>query len=243
MRIIIYAAGVSRRLKEIAGNGLKGLLELNGKRIIEYQLNWAVKQPVSEIIIVLGLEHELYKEILGNAYKGVPILYLYNPDYKDKGNMLSLWCARDYCDQETLFTTSDLVCDYQDIAKFNQDKGKNKVLIDSKSVHLFSDPDPVKVTIADNTICNILKNREKLTSVDGVAVGLYQFSSEGIKSVIGSIDRKIRSGNDNLSLYYALDDVLREHTVEPIYADVCKWIDIDTPADLVKAKNLKFDQN
>ena len=243
MRIIIYAAGVSRRLKEIAGNGLKGLLVLNGKRIIEYQLNWAVKQPVSEIIIVLGLEHELYKEILGNAYKGVPILYLYNPDYKDKGNMLSLWCARDYCDQETLFTTSDLVCDYQDIAKFNQDKGKNKVLIDSKSVHLFSDPDPVKVTIAGNTICNILKDKEKLTSVDGVAVGLYQFSSEGIKSVIGSIDRKIRSGNDNLSLYYALDDVLREHIVKPIYADVCKWIDIDTPADLVKAKNLKFDQN
>ena len=62
MRIIIYAAGVSRRLKEIAGNGLKGLLELNGKRIIEYQLDWAVKQPVSEIIIVLGLEHDLRSE-------------------------------------------------------------------------------------------------------------------------------------------------------------------------------------
>ena len=56
MRVIVYAAGVSRRLRSIVGNGLKGLLDLNGKRIIEYQLDWIVKQPISEIIIVLGLE-------------------------------------------------------------------------------------------------------------------------------------------------------------------------------------------
>lgn len=235
MRVIIYAAGVSRRLQAIAGNGLKGLLELNGKRIIEYQLDWVIKLPVSEIIIVIGMEHELYREILGEHYKGTPLVYVYNPDYKDKGNMLSLWHARKFCDKETLFTTSDLICNLKDIEKFNNANAENKILVDSKSVDLFSDPDPVKVTINNGSISNILKNNKELRSTDGIAIGLYYFSRLGINCVIESIERKIRAGNDNLSLYYALDDVLNKYRVEPIYADKCEWIDIDTPDDFTKA--------
>ena len=235
MRIIIYAAGVSRRLKTFASNGLKGLLELNGKRIIEYQLDWAIKLQVLEIIIVLGLEHELYKEILGKNYKGTRIVYVYNPDYKDKGNMLSLWHAREFCDMETLFTTSDLICNQEDIEKFNNTKVDNKILIDNKCTDLYQDSDPVKVTINNGRISNIHKNHKQLSSVDGVAIGLYHFSRLGIKSVINSIEKKINLGNDNLSLYHAIDDVLNEYVVEPIYADNCEWIDIDTPNDLRKA--------
>ena len=240
MRVIIYAAGVSRRLKSIVGNGLKGLLELNGKRLIEYQLDWIVMQPISEIVIVLGLEHELYKEILGHSYKGMPIIYVYNPDYKDKGNMLSLWHAREYCNTDILFTTSDLICDNTDIDKFNNSEAKNKILIDAKSTELFNDSDPVKVSIFNNKISNIQKQGEKLLTIDGIAIGLYKFSGEGIQSIISSIEKKINSGNDNLSLYYAIDNVLKDYDVSPVYADKCNWIDIDTPEDLNNATKLKL---
>tara|TARA_B100001057_G_scaffold496196_1_gene597034 strand:+ start:63 stop:788 length:726 start_codon:yes stop_codon:yes gene_type:complete len=235
MRAIIYAAGVSRRLKNIAGNGLKGLLELNGKRIIEYQLDWIIKLPISEVIIVLGLEHEPYVDLLGKSYKGMPLVYIYNPDYKDKGNMLSLWHAREFCNTKTLFTTSDLICHEEDIEKFSNSKAENKILIDNKSIELYSDPDPVKVTIQNGTISKILKNGDDLVSIDGIAVGVYQFSNFGIKCIIESIDRKIRYGNDNLSLYYALDNVLQDFIVKPIFTEKCEWIDIDTPDDLEQA--------
>ncbi|MDB3914818.1 NTP transferase domain-containing protein [Gammaproteobacteria bacterium] len=243
MRIIIYAAGVSRRLQTIAGNGLKGLLELNGKRIIEYQLDWSSKLPVSEIIIVIGLEHELYKEILGDNYNGIPLVYIYNPDYKDKGNMLSLWYAQEFCDKETIFTTSDLVCNQKDIAKFINAKADNKILIDNKNLDLFKDPDPVKVTINNGRILNILKNQNNLARVDGVAVGLYYFSYKGIRCIIDSIDKKIRSGNDNMSLYYAIDDILIDNIVQPVFSDESDWVDIDTPDDLNNARNMLINYN
>lgn len=238
MRVIIYAAGISRRLKKIAGNGLKGLLVLNGKRIIEHQLDWVIKLPVSEIIIVIGMEHELYVKKLGKSYKGVPLVYVYNPDYKDKGNMLSLWHARKYCDKDTLFTTSDLICNTRDILKFMESKSENKILIDNKSSELFLDSDPVKVTINNGSISDIKKSVSDLKRVDGVAIGLYKFSRSGIKCIIESINQKIKEGNDNLSLYYAIDSVLLKYKVQPVYADHCKWVDIDTPEDLNKAKNL-----
>ena len=236
MRVIIYAAGVSRRLKSIVANGLKGLLELDGKRIIEYQLDWITKQPISEVVIVLGLEHELYKEVLGDSYNGIPIRYVYNPAYKDKGNMLSLWHAREYCDTDILFTTSDLICDCDDIDKFNNSSCANKILIDAKTLDLFNDPDPVKVYIEEGRILGIRKKVEQLGRVDGTAIGLYQFSSDGIGQIISVIGDKIAQGNDDLSLYYAVDDILPECTVEPIYAEKCNWFDIDTPGDLHRAE-------
>jgi len=237
MRVIIYAAGVSRRLKSIAANGLKGLLELDGKRIIEYQLDWVTKQPISEVVIVLGLEHELYKDVLGDSYNGMPIRYVYNPDYKDKGNMLSLWHAREYCDTDILFTTSDLICDYGDIDKFNSSDSANKILIDAKALDLFNDPDPVKVHIEEGRIVGIRKKVEQLGRVDGTAIGLYQFSSDGIGKIIAAIDDKIAQGIDDLSLYYAVDDILSECIVEPVYAEKCNWFDVDTPEDLQMAQN------
>jgi len=240
MRVIIYAAGVSRRLQSIVDNGLKGLLELNGKRIIEYQLNWIARQKVSEIVIVLGLEHELYREILGDCYQGIPIIYVYNPDYRSKGNMLSLWHAREYCDTEVLFTTSDLICNYDDIYKFINSSEENKILIDAKSENLFFNPDPVKVSVLDNKIINIQKQPDRLKTIDGIAIGVYKFSENGIQSIISSIEKKINTGNDDLSLYYAIDEVLENYNVTPVYADVCKWVDIDTLEDLDIAINLKL---
>ena len=236
MRVIIYAAGVSNRLNSIAKNGLKGLIKLNGKRIIEYQLDWIVKQNISEVVIVIGLQHELYKQIIGDSYKGKPIVYVYNPDYLSKGNMLSLWHARDYCNMDTLFTTSDLICDYDDIDNFNLSKSQNKILIDRKTISLFHDSDPVKVSIKDEKVTKIHKNLNELESVDGVAIGLYKFSLEGIQNILTSIEDKIMSQNDNLSLYYAIDNVLDEFEVNPIFAENCRWVDIDTPKDLEIAK-------
>ena len=240
MRAVIYAAGVSRRLKSVAADGLKGLIKLKGKRIIEYQLDWITRQPISEVIIVLGLEHEPYKEFLGNSFNGFPIVYAYNPDYKDKGNMQSLWHARKYCDTDIIFTTSDLICDYNDIDKFNKSESKNKILVDAKNKILFDDPDPVKVYIEKNRVIGIRKKVCQLDRIDGTAIGVYQFSAEGIQKIISAIGNKISQGNDNLSLYYAIDDILAECYVSPVYAEKCCWFDVDTPQDLIMAREKKF---
>lgn len=237
MRVIIYAAGISKRLKSIAGNGLKGLLKLNGKLIIEHQLDWIVKQPISDIVIVLGLEHEQYKQTLGNSYKGVSIIYVYNPDYKNKGNMLSLWHARDYCDTDVLFTTSDLICNYDDIADFNLSNHQNKILVDNKSKNLFCDEDPVKVYIRNGMIKGIHKDINQLINVDGLAIGLYQFSLIGIQRIISVIEKNILNGLDDLSLYYAVGGILSDFEVKPVFAKNCVWYDIDTPSDFDSANN------
>jgi len=235
MIVIVYAAGISSRLSSIAKNGLKGLIKINGKRIIEYQLEWIAKLPIKKIVIVLGLEHKEYIDFLGDSFMGKEISYVINPDYKHKGNMLSLWHARKYCNDDVIFTTSDLLCNRKDIDEFIQSDYRNKILIDRDSVNLFIDSDPVKVHIENKRIIKIRKKTNEIDRVDGISVGIYKFSKTAIMKMISSIDKKIIDDNDDLSLYYAIDDILDDEIVKPVYTVNSEWFDIDTPEDLKKA--------
>ena len=241
MNVIIYAAGVARRLNHIISNGIKGLIEINGMKLIEYQLRWISKLEIKNIVLVIGLEHQQYIDFLGDDYNGIPIKYVFNKDYKTKGNMLSLWHAREYCNSNTLFTTSDLLCNLEDIQLFNNTSFDNKILIDNKTKALFTDSDPVKVSIMDKKIIGIRKKNNELKSVDGISVGIYQFSYEFMLLLLKNIEIEIDNGNDNQSLYYSIDTTVKELKPNPIIMNNCNWIDIDTSKELNMAiKNINF---
>ncbi len=240
MNVIIYAAGISKRLENQTNNRIKGLINFDGKRLIEYQLRWISRLNIKNIIIVIGLEHQAYIDFIGDRYNGVSVKYVYNPDYNTKGNMLSLWHAREYCLDDTIFTTSDLLCNLNDVNKFINSDFKNKILIDIKNSHLFLDSDPVKVTIKNDIIIKLRKNLSELPCVDGISVGIYKFSKKFMNLLINNIEFKISQGDDDKSLYYAIDDVICSETVTPIFMENHNWIDIDTPEELKTAiKNIK----
>ena len=210
-------------------------------KLIEYQLRWISKLEIKNIVLVIGLEHQQYIDFLGDDYNGIPIKYVFNKDYKTKGNMLSLWHAREYCNSNTLFTTSDLLCNLEDIQLFNNTSFDNKILIDNKTKALFTDSDPVKVSIMDKKIIGIRKKNNELKSVDGISVGIYQFSYEFMLLLLKNIEIEIDNGNDNQSLYYSIDTTVKELKPNPIIMNNCNWIDIDTSKELNMAiKNINF---
>jgi hypothetical protein len=57
----------------------------------------------------------------------------------------------------------------------------------------------------------------------------------GISRRLIAIDEKISHGIDDLSLFYAIDDILNDCDVKPVYAKNCNWFDIDSPDDFSKA--------
>lgn len=236
MNIIIYAAGISRRLGGHVPDRLKGLVDLNGSSIIDFQLRWAIKFQPQNIVIVLGLEHEKYKDYLGNSCSGIPVEYVYNRDYLEKGNMLSLWAAREYCDNDVLFTTSDLLCDPENIVDFKRSSSPNKILIDNSNLFL-TDDDPVKVSIEDGCIKRCIKKLDN-NLYRGVAIGIYKFERKAIASILKYIEQCVLSGDDNKSLYFAIDNILNDFKVIPILCKTSNWIDIDTPEELSNAKSL-----
>ncbi len=230
MKFIMYAAGQNRRFASMLDGKPKGLVNVGGKMLIEYGLSWMASYNPTEIIIVVGYKKELFQEVLGSSFRGIPIIYIYNEYYNLHGNMSSLWAAKDYCDDDTIFTVSDLLCDKKNIDAFMLNKNKTKILIDKNNT-LFSDPDPVKVSITNGKISKILK---KIPSdqIDGIAIGVYMLSKKMIQLLLSKIELYFNKNNYDLSLYYAINDLVEENPISPVYCLDSNWYDVDTPKEL-----------
>jgi len=230
----MYAAGISGRLETHAPGGIKGLIDFEGTKLMQYQLNWMTLYKPDSIVIVLGLEHQKIRNEFGDQYNGIDIHYVYNHDYNKKGNMLSLWAAREYCDRDTLFTTSDLLCHPGDIEIFMSADHNNKILIDSSS-SLFFDSDPVKVSIQDGKIVQVLKRME-IDEISGIAIGIYMFSKAVISDLLDTIHDDIKRNDDDKSLYYSVNSTAKKHNIMPVFCEKKEWFDIDTKEEMGLAR-------
>ena len=74
MQQVILAAGKGSRLKSSTTN--KCLVELCGKKLIEYSLDLGVEIGVSKIIVIVGYNRDYIIDYLGEVYKGIPIEYV-----------------------------------------------------------------------------------------------------------------------------------------------------------------------
>ena len=120
-------------------------------------------------------------------------------------------------------------------------KSSSKILVD-KNKKLFSDPDPVKVSISEGKINKILKNME-LEEIDGVAIGIYLLSKKMTSLLLKKIENYFAADNYNLSLYYAINDLVQDEPIAPVYCDGSHWCDVDTPKELEMLNTILQDQH
>ena len=84
MKAIILAAGRGNRLNDKTNNINKCMLELNGKPILEYNIQRAAEIPeINKIIIVVGYKADDIISRYGLTYKEKSISYVYQ--YEQKG--------------------------------------------------------------------------------------------------------------------------------------------------------------
>ena len=82
-KALILAAGLGSRLLKQTEEKPKTLVEINGKPILEYQLEALLRNNIKEIIIVTGYKSEKIKHFLSthDQFKHLTITYVHNPEY------------------------------------------------------------------------------------------------------------------------------------------------------------------
>ena len=76
LKALVLAGGRGKRLKDQTDQRNKCMLEFEGKRLIEYSLNNAVKFGADEIVVVVGYLAESIVNAFGNRYEQTPIKYV-----------------------------------------------------------------------------------------------------------------------------------------------------------------------
>jgi mannose-1-phosphate guanylyltransferase len=76
MKAIVLAGGQGMRLRPLTDDRPKALIEVGGRPISEYQLDWLAKEAnVEEVVFACGYKWEKLQEHFGKSYKGVSVAY------------------------------------------------------------------------------------------------------------------------------------------------------------------------
>ena len=105
MKAIILAAGQGTRLKKYTENLPKGMLEFQGKTIIERQLETYRSMGIDDIIVVRGFAADKID------YQGVK--YYENPNYATTNMVESLLMARSEFDDDIIVSYSDILFSHE----------------------------------------------------------------------------------------------------------------------------------
>lgn len=87
MQAVILAAGKGLRLRPFTETHPKPLIPVAGKPLLDYTLE-TLPNSITEIIIIVGYLGEQIIAHLGDAWKGIPITYVNQPELSGTGNAL-----------------------------------------------------------------------------------------------------------------------------------------------------------
>lgn len=129
MKALILAAGFGKRLQPITNTIPKSMVEVNGIPLLVNSLNNLTELGITDIGIVVGHMAGYIKSKIGFEYKGALISYFENPCYLETNNVVSLYKAIKYCDDDMLMLECDIYYHKEMIEKLMTGSGECSILV------------------------------------------------------------------------------------------------------------------
>ena len=247
MKAVFIAAGQGSRLGSLTNDLPKPLVDVNGKSIIERQIDLLHKKNINDIVIVTGYKKEKF------TFKNIE--YVFNPNFLIDEQAGSLMSARQKFSGDVLVMFGDILFDEQILEQVLNANGQISIAIDKdweKSYQERND-NPIdkadKVLLKNNKIIKISAEQIRAEqNVDtGELLGIMKLSSEGSKILIEHYEKL---ENNHTGKFHDAEsfqkakfvDILQEListgiSINPIII-TGNWCEIDTPDDLARAKKI-----
>lgn len=244
LKAIIIAAGMGNRLMPLTDGKPKCMLDVNGKSIMQRQLEALRQCSISDIIVVRGYKKEMI------TYPD--IRYYENTDYENNNILRSLFYAENELDDEFVFSYSDIIFEKSVLEKLLSSQEDVSLVTDidwlAHYQHRYQHPIPEAelVVVEGNRVIKIGKNIVKPEKAHGEFIGLVKFTKKGAEILRSTYERitnqyRNRPFQQAASLEKAyLTDMIQElidmgYSVSNV--DISGgWVEIDTSEDLEKAK-------
>lgn len=192
MKVVILAAGQGTRLRPLTDGMPKCMVEVNGKSILERQLDTmhACGIEDSDITVVAGYCSDALEEKLGCT--GIRIIV--NGAYETTNMVCSLMCAGDLMSKEDdiLVSYGDIIYDASVLGKILESDGEISVVVDDGWHEYWSErcdnplDDAETLMFDDNDyLTEIGQKTDDLNRVQSQYIGLMRFRGDGLKSMLG----------------------------------------------------------
>ena len=243
MKVIILAAGRGIRLGHHTKEIPKGLVDVNGKSIIERQIELFKKNDVTEIIIVRGYKKE--------KFCWNDVTFIDNEDFANNNQLASLILAQNMVSGSVLILFGDLIFEQTILDQILASSSDISIAVDLNWKEHYDENRnnqfPALAEIENDKITRISENKSLLRKkLSGEFFGIMKLSSKGSKILTDVIEKtKYNKGKFHDSHSFGMGkipDIIEEvidlgFTVKPILVSG-KWFEVDTILDLEKAKTM-----
>lgn len=155
MYAVIQAGGAGTRLKTITGDLPKVMVELNGKPIIEWQIESLKRSGILDLVIIISKNGKLISDYCGDGKKfGVNISYI--KEESPLGTAGGLYFAKEIIRDDFILCFGDLMLDvdWMRFHRFHKEKGSSLTAFAHPNSHPF-----------DSDLL-VTDNEEKITKID-----------------------------------------------------------------------------
>lgn len=191
MKVIILAAGQGSRLRPLTDNCPKCMVKVNGKSIIERQLEtmYACGIKEEDITIIAGY----CNDVLRDYFKDTGIHFAVNDEYEATNMVYSLMCAREIMmgGEDVLISYGDIIYDVDVLNKILVSEYDSSVVVDDGwyeywSVRCENPLDDAETLMLDEKdyLTEIGQKTDDLTKVQSQYIGLMRFRGEGLKALL-----------------------------------------------------------
>ncbi|HEX8626215.1 MAG TPA: phosphocholine cytidylyltransferase family protein [Allosphingosinicella sp.] len=233
-KAIILSAGKGSRLLPLTAERPKCLIDLNGRSLLEWQLDALQGAGVADIVVVTGFAEETVAEV---AARRTGVRTLFNPFYHVADNLGSVWMARAELDRDTLLLNGDTLISPRLLERvLEAEAGPIAVTVDEKASY---DADDMKVLREGDRLLRIGKALEA-GQYNAESIGLLAFRGAGPRLFVDRVETMMRRPDGTRRWYLRAIDEMAQSGADvravPIVGEA--WQEVDFPEDVEAAKAL-----
>ncbi|MBQ6052030.1 MAG: phosphocholine cytidylyltransferase family protein [Clostridia bacterium] len=239
MKALILAAGFGKRLRPITNTVPKSMVEVNGTPLLINALNNLTALGITDIGIVVGHMADYIKERIGAEFNGARISYFENPRYLETNNVVSLYKAASFCNDDMLMLECDIYYHKEMLEALLDGKGECSILVSPFN------PDTMDGTVVrvdgDKAVELILGKwqGDGFDYSDTVkTVNMYRFTKGFVEKYIPLVKWYVENMGEQSYYEKVLGSLifLRECDIRIVEVHEDMWCEIDDVSDLARAR-------
>jgi len=244
LNAIIIAAGSGKRISKDIESTPKSLININGKPIIDYQIEILRRLKIKNIFVITGKYSEKFK------IKNVQ--YVHDKEHEKHDILGSLMEAKVFLKDDVIVLYSDVIFDFEILKQVVDSKESISIAVDMNWKKNYEGRTDHPEDEAENVLINkngeiikIKKNIKNDYLCVGEFLGIVRFSNNGARIFVKKYEEvfeknKGRFHEASSILKSYLTDMLQELIdceikIKPILISG-KWCEIDTMQDLKNAE-------
>jgi choline kinase len=236
VKVIILSAGQGKRLLPLTAGLPKCLLRIQGKTLLEWQIDELNKCGIQRITVVTGYRAEKVEDLLCRRYGPEKITTLYNEAYAKTDNLVSCWAARDGMTEDFILLNGDTLFEAAVVKCLLESPScPVTVVVSHKNDY---DADDMKVEMEDCRLVKIGKNIPP-GKIHAESIGMILFRGEGPRLFCNALEKALGdSGADKKWYLSVIDEMARCMPVWTCSVNGLRWCEVDYKVDLKQAESV-----